>query len=146
MATTYGTVYVARVAIGANPNQAVKAFAEAGSYDGPSLIIAYSHCIAHGINMTAGLGEQKKAVDSGHWVLYRYDPRLAAEGKNPLQIDSKEPTIQFGEYAFGENRYRVLKKTDPEHADALIKLGQKDVERRQMMYRSLAAIPYEKKE
>ena len=146
MAMIYGNVYVAKVALGANPNQTVKAFAEAGSYDGPSLIIAYSHCIAHGINMTAGLGEQKKAVASGHWPLYRFDPRLADQGKNPLQIDSKEPTIPFAEYAFGENRYLVLKKMMPEHAGELSKLAQKDVERTQKMYRSLAAIPYDDKD
>jgi len=146
MAMTYGNVYVARVALGANPNQTVRAFAEAGSYDGPSLIIAYSHCIAHGIDMTAGLGEQKKAVQSGHWVLFRYDPRLAEQGKNPLQLDSKEPTISFEDYAYGENRYRVLTKTQPEHAAELLKLAQHDVERQQMMYRSLASVPYGKEE
>ena len=139
MAMIYGNVYVAQIAMGANPNQTVRAFAEAGSYDGPSLIIAYSHCIAHGINMTAGLDEQKKAVASGHWMLYRYDPRLAEQGKNPLQIDSKEPTISFEEYAYGENRYRMLTKIQPEHAADLLKLAQKDVERRQRMYRNFAA-------
>ena len=143
MAMIYGNVYVARVAMGANPNQTVKAFAEAGSYDGPSLIIAYSHCIAHGINMTAGLGEQKKAVNSGHWILFRYDPRLAEQGKNPLQIDSKEPSIPFADYAYSENRYKVLTKIKPEHAADLIKLAQADVERQQKMYRSFAAIPYD---
>ena len=143
MAMIYGSVYVAKVAMGANPNQAVRAFAEAGSYNGPSIIIAYSHCIAHGINMTEGLGEQKKAVDSGHWILYRYDPRLAEQGKNPLQIDSKEPTIPFSDYAYGENRYRVLKKTNPEHAEELAKLAQADVEHAQRMYRSLAAMSYD---
>jgi len=142
MAMTYGSVYVAKIAMGANPNQTVKAFVEAASYDGPSLIIAYSHCIAHGINMTAGLGEQKKAVASGHWPLFRFDPRLEEQGKNPLQIDSKEPTMSFADYAFGENRYMVLKKAMPEHAEELSKLAQKDVERTQKMYRSLAAIPY----
>ncbi len=143
MAMTYGNVYVAKVAMGSNPNQTVKAFAEAASYDGPSLIIAYAHCIAHGINMTTGLGEQKKAVSSGHWPLFRYDPRLAAENKNPLQMDSKEPTSSFEDYAYGENRYRVLKKADPEHAAELMKLAEKDIERTQTMYKNLAAIKYD---
>ncbi|MBN1290380.1 MAG: pyruvate:ferredoxin (flavodoxin) oxidoreductase [Candidatus Latescibacteria bacterium] len=143
MAMTYGNVYVAKVALGANPNQVVKAFAEAAAYNGPSLIIAYAHCIAHGINMTAGLGEQKKAVASGHWPLFRYNPDLADQGKNPLQLDSKEPTMSFAEYAFGENRYMVLKKAMPEHAEELSKLAQKDVDKTQKMYRSLAAIPYD---
>jgi pyruvate-ferredoxin/flavodoxin oxidoreductase len=139
MAITYGNVYVAKVAMGANPNQTVKAFSEAASYDGPSLIIAYSHCIAHGINMTEGLNEQKKAVSSGHWPLYRYDPRLAEQGKNPFQLDSKEPSTSFEEYAYGENRYRVLKKINPEHAAELLKLAQKDIDRTQKMYRNLAS-------
>ncbi|MBT4482772.1 MAG: pyruvate:ferredoxin (flavodoxin) oxidoreductase, partial [Candidatus Latescibacteria bacterium] len=142
MAMIYGNVYVAKVAIGANPNQTVKAFVEAGSYDGPSLIIAYSHCIAHGIDMTAGLGEHKKAVASGHWPLFRYDPRLSEQGKNPLQLDSKEPTISFEEYAYSENRYKLLTKTNPEHAKELMKLAQQDVIRSQRMYRNLAAISY----
>jgi len=140
MAMIYGSVYVAKISMGANPNQAVKAFVEASSYDGPSLIIAYSHCIAHGINMTEGLEEQKKAVNSGHWILYRYDPRLAEQGKNPLQIDSKPPTIPFEDYAYGENRYRVLKKAMPEHAAELMKLASADVERTQKMYRNMASI------
>ena len=143
MAIIYGNVYVAKIAIGANPNQTVKAFSEAASYDGPSLIIAYSHCIAHGINMTTGLAEHKKAVTSGHWPLYRYDPRLAEQGKNPLQMDSKEPTSSFEEYAYGENRYLVLKKSNPEHAAELMKLAEEDVRRTQKMYRNLASIPYD---
>jgi pyruvate-ferredoxin/flavodoxin oxidoreductase len=142
MAMTYGNVYVAKVAMGANPNQVVKAFVEAEAYNGPSLIIAYSHCIAHGINMTAGLGEQKKAVTSGHWPLYRYNPDLADEGKNPLQLDSKEPTTSFADYAYGENRYMVLKKAQPEHADALMKAAERDVRRQQRTYRNLAAIDW----
>ena len=143
MAMTYGNVYVAKIAMGANPNQTVKAFAEAASYDGPSLIIAYSHCIAHGIDMTAGLGEQKKAVTSGHWPLFRFDPRLADEDKNPLQMDSKEPTTSFEDYAYSENRYLVLKKSNPERAAKLMKLAEKDVVRTQAMYKNLAAIAYD---
>ncbi|MBN1796253.1 MAG: pyruvate:ferredoxin (flavodoxin) oxidoreductase, partial [Sedimentisphaerales bacterium] len=102
LAMTYGNIYVAKIAIGANQNQAVKAFAEAESYPGPSLIIAYSHCIAHGINMTMGYQEQQKAVDSGHWPLYRFDPRLKEQGKNPLQLDCKAPSLDLQEYLYGE--------------------------------------------
>ncbi len=102
---SYGNVYIARVAMGASPNQTVKAFAEAEAYNGPSLIIAYSHCIAHGIDMAHGLDEQKKAVESGHWVMFRYNPLLRDQGKNPFQLDSKDPTIPLSEYAYGENRF-----------------------------------------
>ncbi|MDR3629888.1 MAG: pyruvate:ferredoxin (flavodoxin) oxidoreductase [Desulfocapsaceae bacterium] len=124
---TYGNVYVAKIALGANPAQAIKAIAEAEAYDGPSLIIAYAHCINHGINMENGFEQQTKAVQCGHWPLYRYNPELDDEGKNPLTIDSKEPTISFNEYAMGENRYRMLKRVNPEHADKLMELSQKDV-------------------
>jgi len=127
--STYGNVYVAKIAMGANPGQAVKAIAEAEAYDGPSLIIAYSHCINHGINMTKGLEQQKKAVACGHWPLYRYNPDLEGTGKNPLSIDSKEPSIPFEEYALGENRYRMLKLMVPEMADELMALSQKDVDK-----------------
>ena len=124
---TYGNVYVAKIALGANPAQTIKAITEAEAYDGPSLIIAYSHCINHGINMENGFEQQKKAVNCGHWPLYRYNPELEDEGKNPLTIDSKEPTISFDDYALGENRYRTLKRVNPEHADELMALSQKDV-------------------
>ena len=124
--STFGTVYVARISIGANPAQAIKAIQEAEAYDGPSLIIAYAHCINHGINMALGLEQQKKAVECGHWTLFRYNPALEAEGKNPMIIDSKEPTIPFAEYALAENRYRMLKLANPEHADALMAESQKD--------------------
>ncbi|GAB4334609.1 MAG: pyruvate:ferredoxin (flavodoxin) oxidoreductase [Desulfobulbaceae bacterium] len=127
--STYGNVYVARVALGANPGQTVKAFNEAEAYEGPSLIIAYAHCINHGINMALGLEQQKKAVACGHWPLYRYNPQLEEEGKNPLHIDSKEPSIPFAEYALGENRYRMLKMTNPEMADKLMEMSQNDVYR-----------------
>jgi pyruvate-ferredoxin/flavodoxin oxidoreductase len=125
--STYGNVYIAKVSMGANPIQVAKAIAEAEAYDGPSLIIAYAHCINHGINMTKGLEQQKKAVECGHWPLYRYHPDLEAAGKNPLTIDSKEPTITFAEYAMAENRYRMLKMMNPAHADELMDLSQKDV-------------------
>ena len=124
--STFGTVYVARISIGANPAQAIKAIQEAEAYNGPSLIIAYAHCINHGINMALGLEQQKKAVECGHWTLFRYNPALEAEGKNPMIIDSKEPTIPFAEYALAENRYRMLKLANPEHADELMAESQKD--------------------
>ncbi|MHB8809924.1 MAG: pyruvate:ferredoxin (flavodoxin) oxidoreductase [Desulfobulbaceae bacterium] len=127
--STYGNVYVARVALGANPGQVVKAFNEAEAYDGPSIIIAYAHCINHGFNMALGLEQQKKAVASGHWPLYRYNPQLEDEGKNPLTIDSKYPSISFADYALGENRYRMLKMTNPAMADQLMAMSQKDVEK-----------------
>ncbi len=127
--STYGNVYVAKVNMGANPGQVAKAIAEAEAYDGPSLIIAYAHCINHGINMAKGLEQQKLAVACGHWPLYRYNPDLEAVGRNPLHIDSKEPTIKFEEYALTENRYRMLKMMNPEHADELMELSQKDVDK-----------------
>lgn len=125
--STYGNVYVAKISMGANPNQAAKAIAEAEAYNGPSLIIAYSHCINHGINLANGLDQQQKAVACGHWPLYRYNPDLENEGKNPLNIDSKAPSMPFAEYALSENRYRMLKMMNPEHADELMDLSQKDV-------------------
>ncbi len=140
LAMTYGNIYVAKVALGANPNQAVKAFIEAEAYPGPSLILAYSQCIAHGINMTTGYEEQKKAVASGHWPLYRFDPRLTEQGKNPLQLESKEPSINFEEYAYGENRYRSLKKSKPEQAAELMKQATRDVSRRYKLMKQLAEL------
>ena len=137
IAMTYGNIYVARVAL-SNPAQVVKAMIEADAYDGPSLIIAYSHCIAHGINMTKAVDNCREAVACGHWPLFRYDPRLAAEGKNPLQMDSKEPTISFEEFANNQNRFRVLKKTNPEHADELMAASAKDTATRYDLYKKLA--------
>ncbi|MFC1637192.1 pyruvate:ferredoxin (flavodoxin) oxidoreductase, partial [Planctomycetota bacterium] len=144
LAMTYGNIYVAKVAMGANTNQTVKAFVEAEAYPGPSLIIAYSHCIAHGINMTLGLGEQKKAVACGYWPLYRYDPRLKEQGKNPLQLDSKSPTGDFEEYAYGENRYRTLKQSKPEVAAELMKLAANDAAERYALMEQLANLNCEK--
>ena len=122
---TYGNIYVAQVAMGSNPNQVVKAFIEAEAYDGPSLIIAYSHCIAQGINMTTGLQNQKEAVLSGHFPLYRYNPELSAQGKNPLQLDSKAPTMTFSEHALKENRFRILTKSNPEASKRLLEKADK---------------------
>jgi pyruvate-ferredoxin/flavodoxin oxidoreductase len=141
LAMTYGSIYVAKVALGANPNQTVKAFVEAESYPGPSLIIAYSHCIAHGIDMTTGYGEQKKAVECGHWPLYRFDPQLKDQGKNPLQLDSKAPTLELENYIYGENRYRSLQKAKPEAAAELLKLAKSDAAQRYALMQQLANLP-----
>jgi pyruvate-ferredoxin/flavodoxin oxidoreductase len=124
MAMDYGYVYVARVAMGANDAQTLRAIQEAESYDGPSLIIAYSHCIAHGINMAKGMEQQKLAVESGYWPLYRYDPRLRADGKSPFQLDSKPPKIQFREYAMNETRYRMLAQANPQTFEHLMREAQ----------------------
>jgi pyruvate-ferredoxin/flavodoxin oxidoreductase len=139
IAMTYGNIYVAKVAM-SNPAQVVKAMLEADSFDGPSLILAYSHCIAHGIDMTTAVDECKKAVDCGHWPLFRYDPRLADQGKNPLQLDSKDPSISFEEYAYGENRFRVLKKAQPEIAAKLMAQATKETAARYDLYKKLAAM------
>jgi pyruvate-ferredoxin/flavodoxin oxidoreductase len=120
MAMSYGHIYVAKVAIGTDPNQLVRAMNEAEAYDGPALIIAYSHCVAHGIEMENGLIEQKNAVASGHWQLFRYNPMLALEGKNPFKLDSKAPTITMADYVYNENRYKMLRKSDPETSERLI--------------------------
>ena len=144
MAMAYGNVYVANVAL-SNPAQVVKAFIEAEAYEGPSIIIAYSHCIAHGIDMTKGVDENRKAVSSGYWPLYRYNPSLATEGKNPLQLDSKSPTTSFEDYAYGENRYKVLQKTKPEAAAILMKKASAWTASRFEYYQKLAALTYEKK-
>ena len=140
MAMTYGNVYVAQVAMGANDTQTLKAFIEAESYDGPSLIIAYCHCIAHGINMEKALDHQKAAVDSGYWHLYRYDPRLYDEGKNPLRLDSKAPKIKFEDYAYKETRYKMLTRSHPEHAKELLKKAQEDVDRKWKQYKDLSEL------
>ena len=142
IAMTYGNIYVAQVAIGANDTQTVKAFLEAESYDGPSLIIAYSHCISHGINMRTAFDQQQLAVDSGAWILYRYDPRRAEQGLNPLQLDSKAPKIPFKDYAYNETRFKMLTQSDPERAARLLELAQKDVDARWRMYEQLAALDY----
>jgi pyruvate-ferredoxin/flavodoxin oxidoreductase len=130
LAMSYGSVYVAQVAMGSNDLQTIRAFIEAEAYDGPSLIIAYSHCIAHGINMTRGMVNQKAAVDCGHWPLFRYNPLMHAQGKNPFKLDSKPPKIKFEEYAYLEARYKMLTKSNPEEAKRLMHLAQGDVERK----------------
>ncbi len=139
MAITYGNVYVAKVAMGANDAQTVKAFIEAEAYDGPSLIIAYSHCIAHGINMGTAMKNQKAAVDSGYWQLYRYNPNLVKEGKNPFKLESKGLKIPLKDYAYMETRYKMLTKSDPQTAEKLMKLAQQDVNDRWNTYEQLAS-------
>ncbi len=140
-AVSYGYVYVARVAMGANDTHTVKAFLEAEAHDGPSLIIAYSHCIAHGYDMSMGLDQQKKAVLSGYWPLMRYNPALRLEGKNPFLLDSKAPSIPLKQYAYQEARYTMLVRSDPDEARALLKLAQDDVERQWRVYANRAAMP-----
>ncbi len=139
MAMSYGNVYVAKVAMGSNDTQTLKAFLEAEAYDGPSLIIAYSHCIAHGINMGTGMQNQKAAVDSGHWQLYRYNPDLSKEGKNPFKLESKGLKIPLKDYAYMETRYKMLTKTHPERAEQLLKEAQKDVVDKWKTYEGLNA-------
>lgn len=142
MAMSYGNVYVASICMGANMAQTVKAFMEAEAYPGPSIIIAYSTCIAHGINMTTSMDNQKRAVASGHWINYRYNPQLASEGKNPLQLDSKDPSIPVRDYAFKEIRYRTLLGSDPDRAESLIAQAQKAVSNRWNYYKMLSQVDW----
>jgi pyruvate-ferredoxin/flavodoxin oxidoreductase len=141
MAMTYGNVYVARVAFGSSDMQTVKAFLEAEAYDGPSLIIAYSHCIAHGYDLVNGLEQQKAAVQSGHWPLFRYNPNLAGQGKNPLQLDSKAPTLPLDKYIYNETRYTMLVHSKPEAASELLKMAQEAVQSRWKLYEHWASMP-----
>ena len=138
MAMTYGYVYVASVAMGANKNQLMKAVVEAESYRGPSLIISYAPCINHGINMGLSQEEEKKAVEAGYWPLYRYDPRLKDEGKNPFILDSKEPTGNFREFLMGEVRYSSLTRTFPESAEKLFDTAEKQMKERYELYKHMA--------
>jgi pyruvate-ferredoxin/flavodoxin oxidoreductase len=140
IAMSYGYIYVAKVALGANQNQVVKAFAEAEAYNGPSLILAYSHCIAHGIEMVSGYENQKRAVESGHWPLYRYNPTLADEGKNPLIIDSKDPTISLSDYVYKENRYKMLQRSNPDVSKELVDHAQKSVAAKFKLLKQIASL------
>lgn len=139
MAMTYGNVYIASVAMGARDEHTLKAFLEAEAYQGPSLIMAYSHCIAHGINMTTAMSHQKALVDSGRWLLYRYNPDLMEEGKNPLQIDMRSPKFPVEKSMYEENRFKMLTKSKPEEAKHLLEGAQQDVDTRWQMYQYLAA-------
>ncbi|MCP5516211.1 MAG: pyruvate:ferredoxin (flavodoxin) oxidoreductase [Verrucomicrobiales bacterium] len=139
IAMSYGTIYVASVAMGARDEQTLKAFVEAESYDGPSLIIAYAHCIAHGINMVAGARQQKAAVDSGQWLLYRFDPRRKDRGENPLQLDSGAAKNRVQDFLLSENRFKMLAKARPEQARALFETAQQDATSRWQLYSYMAA-------
>jgi pyruvate-ferredoxin/flavodoxin oxidoreductase len=137
-ALNYGSVYVARVAMGAGDMQTVKTFLEAEAYEGPALIIAYAHCIAHGFDLTHGLQQQKLAVQSGHWPLFRFNPALEAEGKNPFQLDSNPPSVTLETYLYNENRYTMLKLAHPEQAQNLLRQAQRDIQSRWRIYEQLA--------
>lgn len=141
MAMTYGNVYVASVAMGARDEHTLKAFIEAESYDGPSLIIAYSHCIAHGIEMSSAMHHQKSLVDAGRWLLYRHDPRRVAQGQNPLVLDSHGPKVPINPSLYAENRFKMLTRSQPETAQQLLQEAQQDVNTRWLLYQYLAARP-----
>ncbi len=140
IAVAYGNVYVAQISMGANPAQTIRAFREAESYPGVSLILAYSHCIAHGINMTVGMSRQKDAVQSGFWPLFRYDPREAHEGGSPFRLDSRKPKIPFKEFAMQEARFAMLVRTNPSHAEQLLDLAQRDIDDQWHYYEQMAGM------
>jgi pyruvate-ferredoxin/flavodoxin oxidoreductase len=142
IAMSYGYVYVAKVSMGANMAQTIRAFREAESYEGASIILAYSHCINHGIDMSKGLDQQKAAVTSGLWPLYRYDPRLKAEGKNPFQLDSRDPTTSLEDFMYKEVRFKSLKAASPDRADALLAKAKAQSERVWKEYKYLAERPF----
>ncbi|MCB1925789.1 MAG: pyruvate:ferredoxin (flavodoxin) oxidoreductase, partial [Gammaproteobacteria bacterium] len=140
MAMAYGNVYVAQVAYGAKDVQVLRAFLEAESYDGPSVIIAYSPCIAHGIDLANNLRQQDLAVNAGHWGLFRYDPRKAAAGENPLHLDSKEPSIPYRDFAMSETRFAVLERTHPEAAHRFMETAQHQSKAKFHLYEQLAKL------
>ena len=146
MAMNYGYVYVAQVAMGANDLQTVKAFNEAEAYDGPSIVIAYSHCIAHGIEMSRGMEYQKAIVDCGAWPLYRYNPDRAKNGENPFQLDSKTPKTKVRDWAYTETRFKMLTKSNPEAAEKLMEMAQEDTMARWRLYEQLANLDFSKKD
>jgi pyruvate-ferredoxin/flavodoxin oxidoreductase len=141
MAIAYQNVYVARVAFGSNDMQTIKAFLEAEAWDGPSIIIAYSHCIAHGYDLIHGLDQQKAAVQSGYWPLFRFNPALAEQGKNPMVLDSKAPALSLDKYIYNETRYSMLKLSQPEAAQKLYEYAQAEVAKRWKIYEYMAAQP-----
>ena len=143
IAIAYGNVYVAQVAVGSQPLQSIRAFQEAESYHGPSLILAYSHCVAHGIDMSTSMTHQKDAVGSGYWPLYRYDPRLAHEGGHPFRLDSRKPNVSFKEFALREARFAMLARANPDHAEALFQLAQRDIDERRRLYEQLSGLQRE---
>jgi pyruvate-ferredoxin/flavodoxin oxidoreductase len=141
MAVSYGSVYVAQVAMGSSDMQTLKAFLEADAYDGPSIIIAYSPCIAHGYDLVHGGDQQKAAVQSGYWPLYRFNPDLVKLGRNPFQLDSRAPSLPLEKYIYNETRYTMLTHSNPEAAKHLLKLAEADVSERWNRYAKLAAVP-----
>jgi pyruvate-ferredoxin/flavodoxin oxidoreductase len=141
MAVSYGSVYVARIAMGSSDMHTVKAILEAEAYDGPSLIIAYSHCIAHGYDLAHGLDQQKAAVNSGYWPLFRYNPDLVAQDKNPFQLDSRPASIPLKDYIYNETRYTMLVKSNPDEAKRLLVLAQQDVAAKWKLYDYMAHEP-----
>ncbi len=143
LAMTYGNIYVARVAFGASDSQTLKAFLEAEAYDGPALIVAYSTCIAHGYDLAKGLDQQKAATASGHWPLFRYNPDLLKENKNPLQLDSKAPSLALEKYVYNETRYTMLLQSNEEAAERLLKLAQEDVTRKWELLAQMARMSYD---
>ncbi|MFM7149455.1 MAG: thiamine pyrophosphate-dependent enzyme, partial [Gemmataceae bacterium] len=145
MAITYGNAYVARVAMGASDVQTLTAFREAEAFDGPALIIAYSHCIAHGYDLARGMDQQKVAVQTGYWPLIRYNPDLKKEGKNPLILDSRAPSLPLQKYIYNETRYTMLVQANPNAARDLLNLAQEDVNDRWRLYEHLATLPAKEK-
>ncbi len=142
IAMTYGNIYVGSISMGANDEHTLKTLVEAEEYDGPALVIAYSHCIAHGINMANGLTHQKNAVNSGRWMLYNFNPDNLAKGKNPLTIKSKPGKLDLKEALLAENRFRMLAQAKPDHFDRLVELEQKDIKHRWKLYQAMASIDY----
>jgi len=140
IASAYGNVYVAQVAMGADNAQTVKAFAEAEAHDGPSLIIAYSTCIAHGIEMKTGMSHMKDAVDTGYWPLYRFDPRREGAGEHPFLLDSKAPSEPLADFAAKEGRYSLLARSKPDLAERLMAIAQQDVDERWRLYEQMAGV------
>ncbi len=140
LAVSYGSVYVAQVAMGANPAQTIRAFTEAESYPGVSLILAYSHCIAHGINMTTSMTHQKDAVQSGFWPVYHYDPREANADGHPFHLDSRAPRKTFRDFAMQEGRFAMLMRSKPEEAERLFQLAQQDINDQWHYYEQMAGV------
>ena len=143
MAMTYGNVYVASVNFGANMNQTLKAMREAAAYPGPSLIIAYSNCIEHGINMEKGPDHAKLSVDTGYWMLYRYNPDLLGEKKNPLQLDSKEPTAPLKQFYEGQRRFKTLMESHPDEAAYYLEAASRYARNRYRYFKQLAELSYD---
>jgi pyruvate-ferredoxin/flavodoxin oxidoreductase len=143
IASAYGDVYVAQIAMGADNAQTVKALAEADAWPGPSLVIAYSHCIAHGIDMAKGMQQQKLAVDSGYWPLWRYDPRHSGPGEHPFHLDARAPKVPLSQFTAREGRFAILARTRPDEAARLAALAQEDVDERRHVYEQLAEVEHE---